>query len=122
MTREVRAADDPAIDAPGEPTIDAAGEPMVLLAERAAWLPRIGVALVADVHLGKAATFRRLGVPVPETTTGATLDRLGGLVDGEIVALGKRHAGSSRIADASHASVSSLQAAKVNDDNLTRQP
>lgn len=86
MTREVDAADDPAIDAADDraidaPTIDAAGAPMVLLAERAVWLPRTGVALVADVHLGKAATFRRLGVPVPETTTGATLDRLGDLVD-----------------------------------------
>ena len=65
----------------GPPTLDAAGEPLVLLPERAAWLPRGGVALVADVHLGKAASFRQLGVPVPETTTGATLTRLGELVD-----------------------------------------
>jgi len=63
------------------PTIDAAGERLELLAERAAWLPGRGVVLVADVHLGKAATFRQLGVPVPETTTGATLERLGALVD-----------------------------------------
>jgi hypothetical protein len=62
-------------------------------------------------------------VPVVEVPVRARIgDRLGGLVDGEIVALGKRHAGSSRFADASHVSVSSLQAAKVNDDNLTRQP
>ena len=63
------------------PTIDAAGEPLELLAEHAAWLPRRALVLVADVHLGKAATFRRLGVPVPETTTAATLERLGALVD-----------------------------------------
>jgi uncharacterized protein len=31
---------------------------------------------VADVHLGKAARFRRLGVPVPEASTVETLDRL----------------------------------------------
>jgi len=31
---------------------------------------------VADVHLGKAQSFRRLGVPVPEATTDGTLARL----------------------------------------------
>lgn len=31
---------------------------------------------VADVHLGKAATFRSLGVPVPSGTTQENLDRL----------------------------------------------
>jgi uncharacterized protein len=31
---------------------------------------------VADVHLGKAATFRSLGVPVPAGTTQENLDRL----------------------------------------------
>lgn len=32
--------------------------------------------LVADAHLGKAVSFRKLGVPVPEATTDATLDDL----------------------------------------------
>ncbi len=32
--------------------------------------------LVADVHLGKAASFRTLGVPVPAGTTQSNLDRL----------------------------------------------
>jgi uncharacterized protein len=32
--------------------------------------------LVADVHLGKAATFRSLGVPVPAGTTQENLDKL----------------------------------------------
>lgn len=32
--------------------------------------------LVADAHFGKAVSFRKLGVPVPEATTTATLDSL----------------------------------------------
>src|SRR5678816_1166352 len=36
--------------------------------------------IVADVHFGKAATFRALGVPVPHGTTSDTLSRLDDLV------------------------------------------
>lgn len=54
---------------------------MVLLAQRAAWLPLAATLLVADLHLGKAAAFRAMGVPVPETTTAATLRRLDALID-----------------------------------------
>ncbi|NDY89663.1 ligase-associated DNA damage response endonuclease PdeM [Ideonella sp. TBM-1] len=39
------------------------------------WPARSAV-LVADVHLGKARTFRRLGVPVPESTTRENFERL----------------------------------------------
>jgi DNA ligase-associated metallophosphoesterase len=53
-----------------------AGRRAVLLAERALWLPELATVLVADVHIGKAASFRRLGTPVPEATTAATLARL----------------------------------------------
>ena len=45
------------------------GERLHLLPERAVWWPAAGLLLVADVHLGKAATFRRLGQPVPAGTT-----------------------------------------------------
>lgn len=57
------------------------GEPLQLLPQKAAWLPQRGVLLVADVHIGKAVSFRRLGVPVPRGTTRDTLDRLTALVD-----------------------------------------
>lgn len=56
--------------------IEVAGEPMRLLPQRAAFLPRAGLLLVADLHLGKAQSFRRLGVPVPHGTTGESLARL----------------------------------------------
>jgi len=47
-----------------------------LLPERAAFFAAESTLLVADVHLGKAHSFRRLGVPVPEGTTAGTLARL----------------------------------------------
>lgn len=43
-------------------------------------LPAHATVLVADVHLGKARTFRRLGLPVPDGTTQDTLQRLAALV------------------------------------------
>jgi uncharacterized protein len=56
------------------------GSRVQLLAQRAAFVPERGMLLVADAHIGKATSFRRWGVPVPEATTGDTLDRLGALV------------------------------------------
>jgi uncharacterized protein len=46
----------------------------------AVFLPRHGLVLVADAHFGKALSFRRLGVPVPQGTTQATLDKLDALL------------------------------------------
>ncbi|MBL8341877.1 MAG: ligase-associated DNA damage response endonuclease PdeM [Rubrivivax sp.] len=56
------------------------GQRARLLADRALWLPDLGALLVADVHIGKAAAFRRLGTPVPEATTAGTLQRLSALL------------------------------------------
>lgn len=56
--------------------LELGGEPLVLLPQRAAYLPAQRTLLVADAHIGKAVSFRRLGVPVPEATTGGTLARL----------------------------------------------
>jgi DNA ligase-associated metallophosphoesterase len=38
------------------------------------------ILVVADVHIGKAATFRALGVPVPRGTTTGNLERLSELI------------------------------------------
>ncbi len=62
-------------------TVQVGGRPLTLLAERAAWLQDERTLLVADAHLGKAQSFRRLGVPVPGGTTAANLARLGALID-----------------------------------------
>jgi DNA ligase-associated metallophosphoesterase len=56
--------------------VDLAGQRLSLLPQRAAYLPNHRTLLVADAHIGKAVSFRRLGVPVPEATTDGTLARL----------------------------------------------
>jgi len=58
-----------------DPTAD-----IVLLPGRAAWMPATRTLLVADVHLGKAATFRQAGIPVPEGSAQQDLGRLVRLV------------------------------------------
>ncbi|CAN7178884.1 ligase-associated DNA damage response endonuclease PdeM [Pseudoduganella sp. LjRoot289] len=56
-----------------------AGEGVLLLPAKALYWPRQRLLAVADIHFGKAASFRALGVPVPRGTTAenlAALDRL----------------------------------------------
>ncbi|WP_434478969.1 ligase-associated DNA damage response endonuclease PdeM [Gemmatimonas sp.] len=53
-----------------------AGEQVVLLPERALWLPAHATLLVADLHWGKAAAFRAAHIPVPMGTTSSDLARL----------------------------------------------
>jgi uncharacterized protein len=60
--------------------IDVAGERLRLLPQRAAYLPDCRTLLIADAHIGKAVSFRRLGVPVPQGTTGEMLGALDGLL------------------------------------------
>lgn len=48
--------------------------------QKAAFEPDLALLLVADAHIGKAVSFRRLGVPVPEATTVEALARLDGLI------------------------------------------
>jgi DNA ligase-associated metallophosphoesterase len=60
--------------------ITVAGAPLRLLARRAAFLPDAGTLLIADAHLGKAQSFRRLGVPVPGGTTAEALRSLSALL------------------------------------------
>ena len=58
-----------------------AGERLHLRPERVVHLPEHGCLLVADAHVGKAVSFRKLGVPVPRGTTTETLALLDALVD-----------------------------------------
>lgn len=57
-----------------------AAEILHLLPDRALWWPRASTLIVADVHLGKSAAFRRLGVPVPSGSTQADLARIDALL------------------------------------------
>ena len=53
-----------------------AGAKMVLLPERAAYWPAGRALFVADFHLGKAASFRHAGIPLPSGTTRENVERL----------------------------------------------
>jgi DNA ligase-associated metallophosphoesterase len=57
-----------------------AGETLLLLAQKALYWPRQKMLVVADIHFGKAASFRALGVPVPRGTTTQNLDALDALM------------------------------------------
>lgn len=56
--------------------ITLAGLDVLLHSSGAAFLPAGQALLVADAHIGKAVSFRKLGVPVPRGTTSETLDKL----------------------------------------------
>lgn len=62
--------------------IELCGERLWLLGERAIYWPARAALLVADVHIGKAASYRAQGQPVPRGTTAATLARLDALLAG----------------------------------------
>lgn len=66
---------------PGTPLpVCYAQETVWLLPERALWWPAGSVLFVADLHLGKAATFRAFGQPVPAGSTAENLRRLDTLI------------------------------------------
>jgi len=61
-------------------TITLGNTPVTLLAAHAAFLEKSSVLVVSDIHLGKSATFRSRGIPVPEGDSQADLDRLSLLI------------------------------------------
>lgn len=58
-----------------------AGETVRLLPSSALWWPAARVLFVADLHLGKAASYRALGQPVPAGSTQDNLRRLDALIE-----------------------------------------
>lgn len=71
----------PSVDAAGGArAMMLAGEQVLLLPRKALYWPRERMLVVADIHFGKAASFRALGVPVPAGTTRANLQALDALV------------------------------------------
>jgi len=61
-------------------SVAVAGTVLTLLPERAAYWDDADTLLVADVHLGKDATFRAEAVPLPLGSTRSDLDRLSRLL------------------------------------------
>lgn len=66
---------------PGALPLHMADEDLWLLPGRALWWPRRQWLALADVHLGKGASFRAAGVPVPSGTTAANLAQIDALLD-----------------------------------------
>ncbi|WP_338765487.1 ligase-associated DNA damage response endonuclease PdeM [Massilia sp. METH4] len=64
----------------GGKAIELAGEQVALLPQKALYWPRARMLVVADIHFGKAASFRALGVPVPRGTTSENLAGLDALL------------------------------------------
>ncbi len=60
--------------------VELEGQALWLLPERVAWHAPSRTLFVADLHLGKSATFRARGLPVPSGTTLDNLQRLADLV------------------------------------------
>ena len=60
--------------------LEESGLQLWLLPGRAVWWPDANALFVADLHFGKAATFRRAGQPVPPGTTADNLARLTALI------------------------------------------
>ena len=61
--------------------VQVAGELLLLLPEKAVFWPAAKMLIIADIHFGKAASFRALGVPVPRGTTTENLTGLDALVE-----------------------------------------
>ena len=73
------------------------GHTLQLLAARAIWEPERRTLLVADLHLGKAETFQRAGIPLPSDGDLETLNALIALAQAEGAKLIRVHATGFRI-------------------------
>ena len=66
--------------ADGALEIEVAGERLLMLPQRALYWPARQMLAIADIHFGKAASFRAGGIPVPRGTTTENLQALDALV------------------------------------------
>lgn len=62
-------------------TIKLGNTPVTLLPAHAVFLEKSAVLIVSDMHLGKSATFRSRGIPVPEGDTQGDLNALSFLIE-----------------------------------------
>lgn len=61
--------------------VEIGGEPVRLLADRALYWPARRRLLIADLHLGKADTFRAAGIALPRGGTALDLARIAALIE-----------------------------------------
>lgn len=57
------------------------GQSLLLLKEKAIWIPDLRILLIADLHFGKASHFRKSGIPIPEPIHSSDLAQLKNLHD-----------------------------------------
>lgn len=57
------------------------GEELILDKERAIYFPEQKILAISDLHLGKAAHFRKAGLQIPSTLAQSDLQRLANLLD-----------------------------------------
>ena len=69
----------------GSVSIEWQGEFLDLLPDRAVYWPKEKTLYIADTHFGKAATFRKVGIPVSEHTTAEDCQRLSQLIESTAV-------------------------------------
>jgi uncharacterized protein len=62
-------------------TFDWQGLSLLMLPEKAIFIPHYQMLLIADPHFGKAAHFRKAGIPVPEDLHAEDLAKILSLVD-----------------------------------------
>ena len=62
-------------------TITIRDEELILAKERAIYLPNQNTLAISDLHLGKAAHFRKAGLQIPSTLAQSDLNRLSGLLE-----------------------------------------
>ena len=65
---------------PSHAIVPCGGELLHLLPSHAVWWPAAWTLFIADLHLGKAASFRAHGQPVPSGTTHENFARLDALI------------------------------------------
>lgn len=61
-------------------TITCSGETLILSTEKAIYWAERKTLIISDLHLGKAAHFRKHGIPVPATVGRSDLERLSALI------------------------------------------
>lgn len=61
-------------------TINCRGESLILDKDRAIYWESKGMLIISDLHMGKAAHFRRAGIQVPATVTDTDLNKLEALI------------------------------------------
>lgn len=56
------------------------GFSLIFLAEKALWIKELQILLIADLHFGKAAHFRKSGIPIPEPVHDSDFTKLKNLI------------------------------------------